>query len=535
MGVYNFNNEEHDFLKDPIYIEPNPLNFAKTFNNHINNIQDIGLKVLKRSIEEQEKKEEYIYDALEIKNHDWKEIGKIIYSFSGEENEKEAENKLAFMMNQLVDYINIGILDGSKFTAKYKGQDFIKEKGEDNFKELMRRYIEFYNDPVESFWNWYKSSGIIEGKIKKEDMNFLKSNVEALRKSEKTFKEGEYWDLNKILSSIDECNRLINKSQGIISNAFGGIKEACLVSIMQNTEKVIDVECTSYFENNNNNNVNFLEQNKKYYEILQDKINNYLKENNYSLITEDGNFSFGSSLDKNLKADDLFKININIGKAKKVNIPILYGISSKASWGESVTNPKIYDGSFQSLFINMFKMRSSIEDTVKISNFVQYATYNSLGSIYDAQNRYFDRLGIRYYTETKNLFEKMIYYYGYQWLIGGTSPYTHSDFFSVYKATSREHYFIPMSLILNLALNWLLGKNDKSVFSQSGLFPEAEEKKTKKEGKNIIVPGKKLSKIDIQKAQNNKKETLKIINGIISGVKGSINLQWSAIETGILS
>ena len=72
------------------------------------------------------------------------------------------------------------------------------------------------------------------------------------------------------------------------------------------------------------------------------------------MSTEDGNFSFEvNNLIKNLKADEIFNIEIEINSQKRV---IPFGISSKASWGETVTNPKLHTGSLLSAFENMFKI-----------------------------------------------------------------------------------------------------------------------------------------------------------------------------------
>ena len=54
-------------------------------------------------------------------------------------------------------------------------------------------------------------------------------------------------------------------------------------------------------------------------------------------------------------------------------------------------------------------------------------------------------------NEIKPLFDLIVQNFAYQWFTGGTSEYTHADFFSVF--SDGVHYFYPMSKILKMIQN----------------------------------------------------------------------------------
>ena len=186
---------------------------------------------------------------------------------------------------------------------------------------------------------------------------------------------------------------------------------------------------------------------------------------------------------------------------------IPYGISSKASWGETVTNPKLHSGSLNSAFENMFKIfPEGIAYTGEIVRFLQYSIINTLGISMKQTTEY----KFEDYSKVRTLLFKIIQYYGYQWLTGGISEFTHADFFSVYK--QGHHYFIPMSVILE-------GLKNTDIITNNLIPPESAE-----------ITMEQLKIISKEKEDNKINEMRSIATKVLNTGKGEIYANWDKIQ-----
>ena len=484
------NGEQSENLSNPMYIS-SPQDFIKTFNTINKNVLETASSIMKDSIKYQEDKEKELYEALGISEKEWIKIGDILSGIIQGENPDEENNKLEFVMKQFQDFIVNGIFEGVRFTSKYKAQN-LRDSNNNQLNNILKKYINFYNEPVKEFLNWYNNKykdTFYEGKIEPKDIYILNSIMSKKRDSKKELsKNQDLLDDGIIINTLKEGNKLLDDSQGDISDFFGSFKESVLLSIVQNCEKVIELGTTSYWAENSKGKIKLMndlvDKNVLFYKGgvvngekingIQDEINNYLEKNQIKLDTYDGLFSFEDSVSKNLKADDIFIFEIK-GKLKP------YGISSKASWSENSDTIKLMSTSYKNVFINMLKgMLTRKFETLEISNFIKYSTYNSL-YYYNINEEMKE-----YYGKTKEIFDKIISYYGYQWLTGGDSEFTHADFLSIYKASDKKYYFIPMSKILKEI------QKDLTIIKENNLFPEADNKIDRKT-KKISKYGKALN------------------------------------------
>lgn len=509
----------YEFTKNsnPLYIHNNLDNFHKNLYGNIDYIDNIGKKILELSIKLQKEKEKYIYEYLELPEGKWQEIGTKLYMVIGLDGNKIIENKLQFFLEAFVDFLKNEMLQGLKFSRDKQVTEF-RENNTENFIEIVKNYINIYNNPVEAFTKWYNNSKFYkEGVLTKEDISGMQQifdNYRLKEKDDKILKQGGgpldsngYLDDNIILNSFAKSERLLSKSQGLFSNIVGDIAEKGTVSFVNSNLNNFKIFGTSYWTNNEKGftEEDLKEGNKKYYLEYQKYINNILNQDGIKLSTDDGNFSFEiNNLTKNLKADEIFNIEIKI-RSEKRTIP--YGISSKASWGESVTNPKLHSGSLNSAFENMFKIfPEGIRYTGEIVRFLQYSIINSLGVSMKQSTEY----KFEDYSKIKTLLFKIIQYYGYQWLTGGVSEFTHADFFSVYK--QGHHYFIPMSIILE-------GLFNTDIITNNLIPPETAEITV--EQLKIISKDKEDNKID---------EMRSIATKVLNAGKGEIYANWNKIQ-----
>ena len=114
------------------------------------------------------------------------------------------------------------------------------------------------------------------------------------------------------------------------------------------------------------------------------------------------------------------------------------------------------------------------------------------------------------YSKIRELLFKIINYYGYQWLTGGISEYTHADFFSVYK--QGHHYFIPMSVILE-------GLFKVDIITNNLMPPESSE-----------ITLEQLKIISREKEEDRMESMRSIATKVLSSGKGEIYAKWNEIQ-----
>ena len=525
MGEYKYS-----ISSNPLYIHNNLDHFHNNLEANYIKIENKGKQILSKSIELQKKKESYFYKALNLNNGDWKKIANKIYGPFGEENENEI-NKLQYFLDMFVKFIRQGVLKGADFSRKEKVAEYKKSVSTEAFENLIKEYVNIYNNPAKEFYNWYNNSEYFQtGKLTIEDAQILEKIYQNYRLKEKGMTDENG---NLVLSTMAQGQKLLEKSTGIVSNMIGDISEAATVTITNEGESHIIAVGSSYWTDNKNNISadELLRKNEEFYRKVEKGINGLINKKNINIGTDDGNFHFSQkTLKTNLKADEIFYIQIEVN-SKKLTVP--YGISSKASWSENITDPKLHSGSFNSVLENMLKIfGEGIANSLEIIHFLKYGTINALGISMqqDMENRYTD------YIKIRNLFIRLINCYGYQWLTGGISQYTHADFFSVYK--NEHYYFIPMSLILEGIQN-AVENNENSFLAISG----TDDLKPKADTKNMLFPPRKAAisaktledigkKKIIGEVNNEMKE---IANGILNsgGSNGTISLRWNRV-TGII-
>ena len=501
---------EYSKNSNPLYIHNNLDHFHQNLYGNIDYIDQQGKKILELSIKIQKEKERYIYQYLDLPEGHWQDIGNKLYGIMGENNNSVVENKLQFFLEAFVDFLKNEMLQGIKISKESQATEY-RKSNPDDFLKLIKNYIEIYNNPVNSFTKWYNNSKFYkEGVLTEEDIQGIQTifdNYRLKENKDKILNSDGFIDENIILQSFSKADKLLGKSQGLFSNLVGDIAEKGTVCFINSNLENFKIFGTSYWTENKKGftEADLKEGNKKFYLDYQNYINNTLKQNNISLGTDDGNFSFEvNNLTKNLKADEIFYIEIKVGSEKKT---IPFGISSKASWGESVTNPKLHSGSLVSAFENMFKIfPEGISYTAEIVRFLQYSIINSLGISMKQKTEF--KLGD--YNKVRSLFFKIINYYGYQWLTGGVSEFTHADFFSVYK--QGHHYFIPMSIILEGLLN-------VDIITNNLMPPESSE-----------ITLDELKIISKDKEEGKKDNMRMIANKVLSDGKGEIYAKWNEIQ-----
>lgn len=517
----------------PFYLHHNFEDFHHVYIENAPTILKMGENFLRESINIQEKREKDLYDLLGIQNNDWTQIATKIYGVFdiNENNEQKIENKLELFLKNFTKFIN-EIFNESpvKFNKNYSIENAMQdyEKGKKDKKELINminNFIKVYNNPIDTFLNWYETSELSEGKINKEEIQFLE---ELFKKSRKNRKQelkvsGDEDDKLKNMTeeSLDEAINLLFSASGIISNMIGDIGEQATISFIQNGKKYItEAVGTSILTPETEEVIkkqNIIQGNINFYEKEQERINSQLKESGIKLSskTKDGLLEFGctytgintGTLSKNLKADEIFTFQFNLD----TNDLRKYGISSKTSWSETADTIKLYSGSFYSALENMFKSNlTGAGDIGTIVNFLIYSIFNALGSgmygSYNENNEKIKKIGNRYifsgiedfYTtktiidtktklpkrdksggikiktgqssffkeEIRPLYNLIIQDFAYQWFTGGISEQTHADFFSIYE--NNKHYFIPMSIILKAILN--IGMNENNYLLKQNLL-----------------------------------------------------------------
>lgn len=521
---------EYSSNSNPLYIHNNLDHFHDNLNTYYVRIEEKGKKILDKSIELQEKKESLFYKALNLKNGEWQKIPNKIYGPFGEENDI---NKLQYFLDMFVKFVRQEVLQGADFSRKEKIQQYKKTVGVEKFEKLIKDYVDIYNNPAKKFYEWYNNSEYFQsGKLSLKDAEILEKIYENYRLKEKDL-VNENGSI--VLATMEQGTKLLEKATGIISNMIGDISESATVILTNNGLDYINAVGSSYWTDNESSiSANELSRkNEELYKKIEKGINNLIEKKNIDLGTEDGNFHFSQkTLQTNLKADEIFYVQMEVN-SKMLTVP--FGISSKASWSENITDPKLHSGSFNSVLENMLKIfGQGIADSLEIIHFLKYSTINSLGISMQRQGSRMDKY--EDYLKVRDLFIRMINYYGYQWLTGGISQYTHADFFSVYK--NEHYYFIPMSLILK-GIRDAIENNSNSFLAISG----TDDLKAK-DTKAMLFPPRSaaISAQTLEEIGKNKKvgivdnEMKKVANGILNsgGSNGTISLRWNRV-TGIIS
>lgn len=457
---------EKIFEQQPYFLHYNLKDFENIFYGNRDRILRLGSSYLKASIYYQEQKESYIYELLNLKPGNWKEIGDRLYGvFEGEGEDAKLirKNRLESFLKSFTDFFNKYVFSEVS-TRSFSGKELsTKISNGETFGDIAQKFINAYNEPVEEFLSWYNKSDLKnKDKIEEKDIQFLNDIFKTYREkgsnSPLLDKDGKIRDVQ----SIGENNamELLRKSTGILNNLIGAIGEQATISLRGNLKNhIINTIATSDFnkdidEDSDTGDIKrdkLLEKNVTFYREREEKINSVLK-NKIKLASKDGGLIFGltysekdtDTLRKNLKADEIFNFKIE-ATGEIIN----YGISSKTSWGTSKSDLKLYSGSLQSAFENMFKGLSnvaSVAGTATIINFLQYSILNAGGAGYYGGRA--NKTAVS--REVKDVYEKIIDYYAFQWFTGGISEATHADFFSVYG--NGHHYFIPMSVILKKIL-----------------------------------------------------------------------------------
>ena len=523
---------EYSINSSPLYIHNNLDHFHDNLKANYIKIENKGKYILDKSIELQEKKESLFYKALKLNEGDWKKIPNKIYGPFGEENKNDI-NKLQYFLDMFVKFIRQEVLQGADFSRKEKIQQYKNSVGTEKFEELIKNYVEIYNDPAKKFYNWYNNSEYFQsGKLTLKDAQILEKIYENYRLKEKDLINDNG---SIVLNSLEQGTKLLEKSTGIVSNMIGDISESATVTLVNDGSEFITAVGSSYWTDNKNSisASDLSKKNEELYRKIEKGINTILENKNIDLGTEDGNFHFSQkTLQTNLKADEIFYVQMEIN-SKMLIVP--FGISSKASWSENITDPKLHSGSFSSVLENMLKIfGKGIANTLEIIHFIKYSTINSLGVSMQQSGSKMDKW--KDYLEIRELFIRMINYYGYQWLTGGISQYTHADFFSVYK--NEHYYFIPMSLILK-GIREAIENKSNSFLAISG----TDDLKAK-DTKAMLFPPRSaaISAQTLEDIGKNKEigvvddKMKKVANGILNsgGSNGTISLRWNRV-TGIIS
>lgn len=517
MGIYVFTNNSN-----PLYIHNSLDNFQKNYEGKIKDLDQKGKQVLLTSIRNQKQKEFYIYDTLGVKQGDWIALSRKIFGVVEDEDPNKVQDRVEFFMKAFTSFIKEEVLSGVKVGEK-AFQKRNKENDLKEYKNFITNYIRIFNDPIQNFMKWYSNNSNFykEGVLTEDNIKGISKVFEEWRSKEKNkaFTDSNgFWNENIVLNSLEEANGLLDRSFGVISNMIGDIKEVASTGFVKYSDVLFGSENTSYWEETGASE-RLKENNRKFYQKIENDINKELEQLNFNLGTEDGKFHFSSSLNTNLKADDFFYFSADVD----YDLSMASGISDKASWGKTLSDTKVHTGSFSSLLENLFKSWFSVGITAEIIRFLEYGIINSMGV------GQFLKENI-YYRQLEDFFFRVIDYYSYQWLTGGQGPFTHADFISVYKNTTQKHYFVPMSFILENIFNFVNQKNpnwSKDFFSLdsetkgASLFP-------------IYTPIKKETLSDIGK--DKEKEDYKLMIDTAKGIiynpmnKGKVMLKWSRVS-----
>ena len=547
------------YKTQPFYLHHNFQDFYKVYINNESNIKDSGKRFLNASIEKQKKREEYLYKALGIDQGNWPLISKILFGIGND----TSSSKLDYFLQKFISFIDDDVnpklnnfldkMDGKKISekeAKLRAAASKDTQLQRDLKDAANKFIEAYNDPVKKFKEWL----IRNNEELDENQIMMLSKIFTGSRSNRGKDYPEFVQLDGTLrtitdESIDRVIDFLRSTKGFIGNIVGDTGEEATISFMNTKEKQIEgavietITGTSAFGGTNTQRAKLTQENIDYYTNKEriEKIKQELRDAKIELATDDEKLKFWflysdkntETLTKNLKADEIFKIEIVLetGEKKIEN----YGISSKTSYTDS-GDLKIYSGSFFAAFENMFKSSSGLFDAGiigEIINFLIYSIFNAYGSgTYGSYENIDKKISDRFYvsgdaieeyefTKTKfttdinkvtsggqykkvhyvrdlegnikvgsggikkvnetntnffmekvrPLYTLIIQDFAYQWLTGGVSSATHADFFSVF--SGRKHYFIPMSVILE-AIRDSISNND-FILSQD-LLPTMKTK-----------------------------------------------------------
>lgn len=468
------------FIQRPYFIHYISGEFKDIFQVYRPEIEKYGRDYLEACIRIQEKKEEYIYKFLELQPQEWKKIGERLFGvFEGEgENKKTLrENRMASFLEGFTKFFNEEIFQNistKNFTGKENASD-IAVPGK-TFNDIAQDFINAFNNPIDEFLKWYNNSDLKNKEnFTEKDLYFLNNIFKGYRTKDSYSNILDSDGKIRDVQSIGESNamELLRKSTGILNNLIGAIGEQATISLKGNwnntitggVKRIIQGVGTSDYtkdldEDADTENIkrsDLIAGNIEFYKQKESIINSILEKENVILSSKTGGLTFGitysdqnnSTLAKNLKADEIFTFKIELN-GQLIDFE-KFGISSKTAWGAKADTLKLYSGSLQSAFENMFKgliMNEEtggeyVSNTGKIINFLQYSILNAGASGYYDKNISNKTAMSR---NVKDVLDKIIDYYAYQWFTGGISPQTHADFFSIYG--NGHHYFIPMSIIL---------------------------------------------------------------------------------------
>ena len=559
MAEINF----QSYKTAPYFLHHNFDDFYNQFiENHIR-IQDKGIEYLNKSIERQKEREQPVFDAFGLDRNQWQQIGNKLLG-TNKIDEKE-ENRVEFFLKNfmkiieqnMIDEVDVGTLGGDYLKAENK-DEFIKDnqKKIKLINETVNKFIAVYNDPVLFLKKEFEKHNLLKDQYTEqlEDIALIFKNS---RKNKKGIIEGD----ESLIQSAEQMgltNALdfLNTRAGILGNLTGNVGEEVITNfIEENTYNIIKdgiekkysisgAQGTSALGIDDNERKRMLESNKNYYTNLQGEIGTGLKNSGIALkyhadgVTADENFEFGltysekqtNTLIKNLKADEVFSLEISFKKNDIINTrKEFYGISTKTSYTKN-KELKIYSGSFLGSLENLFKSNLiDYGDIGEIVNFLIYSIFNGYGSgTYGSYKKIEENGKISYNKiedtnlKERNILNKNKFYQGYevqnlrhefilpgkgpfvneeaiqlynilinatayQWFTGGDSPDTHADFFSVY---SKDNFnFVPMSIILEAVQSKIKSKN--KLLTQDFLsllnYSPTPIKEKDKNGKERIV------------------------------------------------
>lgn len=439
--LYDFEDGDNIKLENKKIREYVGQKTREKFNNTIEEIQKNGEQVAIKMLKFQMDRENQIYEALGLAPIQTDGEGKII----------NADFLIEQMRNKLYD------LDDKKKSVKNAeecikllGNFFIELLGE--YTEIKSNNIEDYKDAVnklknmrKSFKEYYitltndlkevanKNSIAIEDILKvteywnTEINNSLKGNNKSF-----SFYEETSGEINSNLT-IEELKKILTAYKGKKNDIIGGIGEAAQIFLTKETKDYIDDNVIKIINKGTTSrwDVNADRFKKSYEDTVQEAVQE-LKNNKF--VEE----VFDLDTSKNLKADEVFEVNLIMNENKVENL-ISFGISNKTGFGKGAAL-KIQETSLSSMFNNIFRVEeSAYKETYEIKEKLLDYIVNATGEIAWSGSGF----RIKFFND---VLRELINRYAYVWFTGGRAGAGHADFFSLYK--NGKLYFIPMTVIL---------------------------------------------------------------------------------------
>ena len=410
MAEINF----QSYKTAPYFLHHNFDDFYSQFIENYIRIQDKGIEYLNKSIERQKEREQPVFDAFGLDRDQWQKIGNKLLGTT-KIDEKE-ENRVEFFLKNFMKVIEQNMVD--EVDVGTLGSDYLKAENKDEFvknnqkkikliNETVNKFIAVYNDPVLFLKKEFEKHNLLKDQYTEqlEDIALIFKNS---RKNKKGIIEGD----ESLIQSAEQMgltNALdfLNSRAGILGNLTGNVGEEVITDfIEENAYNIIKdgiekkysisgAQGTSALGIDDSERKRMIESNKNYYTNLQGEIGAGLKNSGTALkyhadgITADENFEFGltysekqtNTLIKNLKADEVFSLEVIFKKNNIINTrKEFYGISTKTSYTKN-KELKVYSGSFLGSLENLFKSNLiDYGDIGEIVNFLIYSIFNGYGS-----------------------------------------------------------------------------------------------------------------------------------------------------------